>query len=103
MEAGIRRVAIDDDASTYVSAGYETYDEGTACGEDPYDDESEDWALSSEVNALRAQGWSAAQVATYLQVSESEVAEVDRSSDDDDNDDFRQTPEEAYGLEPDSE
>jgi hypothetical protein len=104
LEAGIRRVAITDDAEGYVSAGPELYDEplyrGHEDDEDDEEDEQEDCLLGNEVNALLGRGWTVPAIARYLGVSEAKVEGADTSPDDDE---FRQTPEEAYGLEPDSQ
>ncbi len=99
----IRRVAIDDDVDAYVSPGPEIAPE-SASAEDP----EEEWLVEERKDRFQANaeelhgwGWSTARVALELHTSEDEVRAVLSGSGlygDGPND--RQTPEQAYGLEP---
>jgi hypothetical protein len=101
LQAGFRRVAItDDDAEGFTTAGPELYEEPVPQGHE-HEHEQHDSQLDGEVNLLLARGMSVTKIAAYLEISEAAVSAADRSPEDDD--DFRQTPAEAYGLEPDHE
>lgn len=101
MKGRTRRVLIDDDAEAYASPGYELTPEGDAGLAEP--DESEgDEALAPEVLRLRADGWPSDRIAAFLSVSVADVEAID-GPDYDDGDDFAQTPQAVYGLEPDGD
>lgn len=95
----MRRVAIENDALTYVSTGPELVPEDLSTYVDPNDDDPGDLPLESEVEALIGEGWTARTIAGYLGISETRVHEICPEHDDD----FRQTPAEVYGLEPEAE
>jgi DNA-binding NarL/FixJ family response regulator len=104
LEASVRRVAIDDDAETYVSPGHDADEWDGGVAQADADTEAPEHEakqiVEGEINELLSRGWSVAAIARYLDVSESEVWDADCCPEDED--DFQQTPEEAYGLEPDA-
>jgi hypothetical protein len=80
LEAGIRRVAITDDAEGYVSPGPEFYDEPPSRGheddvDDGYNYEAEE-QFEADVAKLREEGWSVERIALELRASNDEVKAV---------------------------